>query len=398
MERVSETEEQAERTRIAGWAAGLDGLHARIAGRFARAEARRRARQYLGALLSPLMRKNGWQLAEQLGEQGPQGVQRLLNTAHWDADAVRDDLRAYVVEHLGDPAGVLVVDETGFVKKGTKSVGVKRQYSGTAGRIENSQVGVFLAYATPRGRAFLDRALYLPKEWVADRARRQEAGVPESVSMATKGQLAKEMLARAFAAGVPAAWVTADEVYGDDGALRAWLEEHDKPYVLAVSCDHRLWVEGQQERVDVLRAGLPAAAWTRLSCGEGSQGPRLYDWACWRLPAASGPARAQWVLVRRSLSDPTELAYYRACGPATTTLADVVRVAGTRWVIEECIERAKGEVGLDQYEVRRWTAWYRYVTLALLAHAYLDVTRAQATTDTPPPPALGEKKGAVLLR
>jgi len=172
----------------------------------------------------------------------------------------------------------------------------------------------------------------------------------------------------------------------------------DRLYVLAVSCDHRLWVEGQQERVDVLRAGLPTEAWTRLSCGEGSQGPRLYDWACWRLPAASGPWRAQWVLVRRSLSDPTELAYYRACGPATTTLADVVRVAGTRWVIEECIERAKGEVGLDQYEVRRWTAWYRYVTLALLAHAYLDVTRAQATIEAPPPSALGEKKGAVLLR
>jgi len=398
MDTVTETEEQAERTRIAGWAAGLDGLHARIAGRFRRAEARRRARQYLEALLSPIKRKNGWQLAEQLGEHGPQGVQRLLNTAHWDADVVRDDLRAYVVEQLGDPAAVLVVDETGFLKKGTKSVGVKRQYSGTAGRIENSQVGVFLAYAAPRGRAFLDRALYLPKEWAADAARRQEAGVPESVRLATKGQLAKEMLARAFAAGVPAAWVTADEVYGDDGALRAFLEEQDKPYVLAVSCDHRLWVDGRQERVDVLTAGLDADAWTRLSCGEGSQGPRLYDWACWRLPAATGEARAAWVLVRRSLSDPTERAYYRAWGPAATTVAALVHVAGTRWVIEECLERAKGEVGLDQYEVRRWTAWYRYITLALLAHAYLEVTRARATTEEPAAPEAEEKKGALLLR
>ncbi|GAC1432775.1 MAG: IS701 family transposase [Chloroflexota bacterium] len=398
MEMVSETEEQAERTRIAGWAAGLDALHARIAGRFRRTEARRRARQYLEALLRPLKRKNGWQLAEQLGEQGPQGVQRLLTTAHWDADAVRDDLRAYVVEQLGDPEAVVVVDETGFLKKGTKSVGVKRQYSGTAGRIENSQVGVFLAYAAPRGHAFLDRALYLPKEWAADAERRQEAGVPESVRFATKGQLAHEMLVRAFAAGVPAAWVTADEVYGDDGTLRAWLEEQDKPYVLAVSCAHRLWVAGLQERVDVLTAGLPAEAWTRLSCGEGSQGPRLYDWACWRLPAAGGPERAQWVLVRRSLSDPTELAYYRAWGPAATPLAALVRVAGTRWVIEECIERAKGEVGLDQYEVRRWTAWYRYITLALLAHAYLEVTRAQAVTEIPPFPEAGEKRGALPLR
>ena len=324
MDTVTETEEQEERARIAGWAAGLDALHARIAGRFRRAEARMRARQYLEALLSPIERKNGWQLAEQLGEHGPQGVQRLLNAAHWDADAVRDDLRAYVVEQLGDPGAVLVVDETGFVKKGTTSVGVKRQYSGTAGRIENSQVGVFLAYAAPRGRAFLDRALYLPKEWAADAPRRQEAGVPESVRLATKGQLATEMLARAFAAGVPAAWVTADDVYGDDGALRAWLEEQDKPYVLAVSCDHRLWVDGRQERVDVLTAGLDADAWTRLSCGEGSQGPRLYDWACWRLPAATGPERAAWVLVRRSLTRPDGaglLSGLGACG----------HHAGRRW-------------------------------------------------------------------
>jgi SRSO17 transposase len=391
-------EEEAERTRIAGWAAGLDALHARIAARFRRAEVRARARHYLEALLSRVERKNGWQVAEQLGETGPQGVQRLLNTAHWDAAAVRDDLGAYVVEQLGDPTAVLVVDETGFLKKGTKSVGVKRQYSGTAGRIENSQGGVFLAYAAPRGRAFLDRALYLPKEWAADAARRREAGVPEAVRFATKGQLAKEMLARAFAAGVPAAWVTADEVYGDDGALRAWLDAQGHPYVLAVSCDHRLWVDGRQERVDVLTAGLPEEAWQRLSCGEGSQGPRLYDWACWRLSAAADGAWAQWVLVRRSLSDPTEVAYYRAAGPAATALADLVRVAGTRWVIEECIERAKGDVGLDQYEVRRWDAWYRYVTLALVAHAYLEVTRAQATTESSPPPTVGEKKGALLLR
>jgi SRSO17 transposase len=302
-----------------------------------------------------------------------------------------------VVEQLGDPEAVLVVDETGFLKKGTKSVGVKRQYSGTAGRSENSQVGVFLAYAAPRGRAFLDRALYLPQEWAVDRARREEAGVPQSVRFATKGQLAQKMLARAFAAGVPAAWVAADEVYGDDGALRSWLETQDQPYVLAVACDHRLWVNGRQERVDVLTDGLPAAAWTRLSCGEGAQGPRFYDWACWPLPA-SRPERAAWVLVRRSLSDPTERAYYRAFGPVATPLTALVRVAGTRWVIEECIERANGEVGLDQYAVRRWDAWYRYITLALLAHAYLEVTRAQGTTETAPALREAAEKGDLVLR
>jgi SRSO17 transposase len=397
MDRVTEAEAQAQRTEGEGWRTGLDALHARIAGRFARAEVRARVRQYLEGLLSRVERKNGWQLGEQLGESGPQGVQRLLNRAHWDAEAVREDLRAYVVEQLGDPRAVLVVDETGFLKKGSKSVGVKRQYSGTAGRIENSQVGVFLAYAAPRGRAFLDRALYLPREWAADRARREEAGVPPTVRFATKGQLAQEMLARALAAGVPAAWVSADEVYGDEGALRSWLEAYDQPYVLAVSCDHRLWVDGRQERVDVLTAGRPAAAWTRLSCGEGAQGPRLYDWACWRLPA-SRPERAQWVLVRRSLSDPKERAYYRAFGPGPTPLTALVRVAGTRWVIEEGLERAKGEVGLDQYEVRRWPAWYRYITLALLAHAFLEVTRAQATMETAPALREAAEKGGLVLR
>lgn len=293
MDRVTETEAQTQRTIIESWQTGLDALQARIAGRFRRAEVRTRVRRYLEGLLSKVERKNGWQLAEQLGERGPQGVQRLLNAADWDTEAVRDDLRRYVVEQLGDPAGVLVVDETGFLKKGSKSVGVKRQYSGTAGRIENCQVGVFLAYATPCGRAFVDRALYLPQEWATDAERRTEAGVPPAVSFATKGQLAKEMLERVFAADVPAAWVTADEVYGDDGGLRSWLDGQERSYVLAVSCSHHLWVDGRQERVDVLTAAVPPAAWTRLSCGEGSQGPRLYDWACWPLPTAAGADRAQ---------------------------------------------------------------------------------------------------------
>jgi SRSO17 transposase len=363
---------------IAGWRGGLDALHARIAGRFRRSEARERAKRYLAGLLDRVERKNGWQLAEHLGEPGPQGVQRLLNAADWDADAVRDDLRAYVIDHLGAPAGVLIVDETGFVKKGTKSVGVRRQYSGTAGRIENCQIGVFLGYASAQGRAFLDRELYLPEAWAADRGRRQEAGVPPAVGFATKPGLARRMLERAFAAAVPAAWVTGDEVYGDDGDLRRWLEEAGHPYVLAVSCSHPVWQAGVQERADRLVAALPPTAWAPLSAGAGSQGERLYDWACVRLPHEGAPGTARWLLARRSLSDPTECAYYRVFGPAATPVAAMVCAAGTRWAIEEGFADAKGAVGLDHYEVRKWTAWYRHVTLALLAHAYLEVIRSRA--------------------
>jgi SRSO17 transposase len=373
-----ETEEQARRETIEGWRAGVAALHARIAGRFRRSEVRDRVRRYLAGLLERVERKNGWQLAEHLGEAGPQGVQRLLNAARWDADAVRDDLRAYVIEHLGDPGGVLIVDETGFLKKGTKSVGVQRQYSGTAGRIENCQVGVFLAYAGSAGRAFLDRELYLPKEWAADDARRREAGVPPDAAFATKPRLARRMLERAFAAGVPAAWVAGDAVYGDASDLRRWLEGQGAAYVLAVSCSHMIWQAGQQLRAVDLVAAVPSAAWVTLSAGAGSQGERLYDWTWVRLPYESAAGLAQWLLVRRSLSDPTQLAYYRAFGPADTALAALVGVAGARWAIEENFEDAKGMVGLDQYEVRKWDAWYRHITLALLAHAYLAATRHQA--------------------
>jgi SRSO17 transposase len=375
------TAEDVQRRVIEGWRAGLDGLHARIAARFRRPEVRARARRYLAGLLERVERKNGWQLAEQLGEPHPRGVQRLLDAARWDAAAVRDDLRAYAVEHLGHPEGVLVVDETGFLKKGAKSVGVQRQYSGTAGRTENCQIGVFLAYASPSGRAFVDRELYLPREWAADAARRAEAGVPAEVGFATKPQLAGRMLARALAAGVPAAWVAGDEIYGDATELRRWLEGRGQSYVLAVSCSHPIWEAGQQRRADAVVAALPAGAWTTLSAGGGSQGERWYDWAWIRLPYAGAPGMAHWLLARRSRSDPTELAYYRAFGPVKTPLAALVRVAGVRWAIEENFEEAKGAVGLDQYEVRRWDAWYRNVTLSLLAHAYLAVTRRHAGHD-----------------
>jgi SRSO17 transposase len=380
MGQPAEEQPPAEVGAVATWAEGLEAVHARLAPRFARAEPRRRALAYVQGLLSPVERKNGWQLAEQAGEATPDGMQHLLARADWDADQVRDDLRMYVVEHLGDEQAVLVVDETGFLKKSTKSVGVQRQYSGTAGRIENCQIGVFLAYASPKGRTFLDRELYLPKEWAADAERRQEAGVPETVQLRTKPQLARAMLERALDVGVPAAWVTGVEIYGGDRPLRLWLEERQVPHVLAVKRTEPLWTRTtwRQVAAKTLAAAVPDGEWERLSAGEGAKGPRVYDWARVPIRALPEPGWDYWLLVRRSLIDPTDLAYYVCFCPADTPLAELVRVAGTRWAIEESFESAKGEVGLDHYEVRRWPGWYRHITLALLAHAYLTVTRAAA--------------------
>lgn len=365
---------------VQAWAKGLEGLHARIASRFGRKEPRKRALAYLKGLLSLIERKNGWQLAEYLGDNTPDGVQRLLASYDWDAELVRDDLTGYVVEHLGDLNAVLVIDETGFIKKGTKSVGVQRQYSGTAGRIENCQIGVFLAYASPRGRAFLDRELYLPREWAADGERRSEAGVPQEVAFQTKPQLAKAMLERVFKAKVPASWVTADEVYGSDRRLRVWLEQQDIAHVLAIKTNEPLWIEGgfAQLEAATLAAQVPAEEWVRLSAGDGAKGPRIYDWTRVPIRPLKEPGKGYWLLVRRSVAKPDEQAYYVCYGPAQTTMEELVRVAGTRWAIEESFEEAKGEVGLDHYEVRKWVGWYRHITLALLAHAYLAVTRSHA--------------------
>jgi SRSO17 transposase len=373
---------------VASWTAGWDEIQERIGPRFARSEQRQRVRRYVDGLLSPVERKNGWQVAEQAGETRPYGMQRLLAGAQWDADAVRDDLRAYVVEQLGDPRAVLVIDETGFLKQGTKSVGVKRQYSGTAGRIENCQIGVFLTYAAPDGHVLLDRELYLPREWAEDAERRREAGVPEEVTFATKPQLARRMLERALAAEVPAAWVTGDSIYGGDRRLRVWLEQQGQPFVLAVASNEPLFavLEGHwgEPRADVIAEHIPPDQWQRLSAGAGAKGPRWYDWARVRLARLQlTPAERRWdhwLLVRRSRSDPTELAYYVVFAPAGTALQTLVRVAGQRWRIEQSIELAKGEVGLDQYEVRRWAGWYRHITLALFALAYLAVLRAHLHT------------------
>ncbi len=378
---MSEADEAAVEE-VQGWAAGLGALHAQIAGRFARAEPRRRVLAYLRGLLGNVGRKNGWQLAEHAGEATPDGMQRLLATADWDPDGVRDDLRAYVVEHLGEEGGVLVADETGFLKKGRTSVGVQRQYSGTAGKVDNCQLGVFLAYASPKGRAFIDRELYLPKAWTEDPDRCRAARVPVEVPFRTKPQLAQLMLARALDAEVPASWVTADEAYGGDPALRRFLEDRGLSYVLAVKCTEPLVAAtagSVRATATQLAAAVPATQWVACSAGHGAKGRRLYDWTRVALAAPATADSTRWLLVRRSRAD-GELAFYACFAPASTSLVGLVRVAGVRWAIEESFQCAKGEVGLDHYEVRRWPGWYRHITLALLAHAFLTVTRAQATT------------------
>jgi SRSO17 transposase len=353
----------------------IEDAYRRIAPCFARSETRARSRRYVAGLLSTTERKNGWQLAEQSGERHPRGVQRLLDEAEWDAEEVRDEVRRYVVDHLGQPGGILIVDETGFLKKGTKSAGVARQYSGTAGRRENQQIGVFLAYASAQGCAFIDRELYVPQEWFDAPTRCEEASIPQTRIFATKPQLAQQMLARAFAAAVPAQWVVGDCIYGSED-LRHWLQGQSQAYVFAVASTHAIWEQGEQIGTADLVARHPELGWVRWSAGEGSQGPRRSDWAWIRLPYTSAPGMAHWLLIRRSLSLPEEYAYYRVYGPETTSLPELIAVAGQRWQIEVAFEGAKGEVGLDEYEVRLWPAWYRHITLALLAYAVLVVARS----------------------
>lgn len=363
---------------VQGWAAELDAVRQRLAGRFLRSEPRQRVLAYLQGLLSSVERKNGWQLAEHAGDDPPHAFQHLLGRAAWDADAVRDDLRAYGVEHLADSDDVLIVDETGFLKKGTKSAGVQRQYSGTAGRIEDCQVGVFLALAGRQGHVLLGRELYLPKEWAADKKRRKEAGIPSAVSFATKPRLAERMLGRAWQAGVKAAWVAGDSVYGNGSAFRRFLEQNRQPYVLAVRSDQRLWVGLTQARVDKLAAGFSARAWRRAGAGDGSKGPRWYDGAVQAHGSVDERGWQLWLLVRRHRERPDERAYYLCRGPASAPWQDLVRVAGKRWAVEECFATAKGDCGLDEYEVRRWEGWHRHVTLSLFALAVLTVSRRRA--------------------
>jgi SRSO17 transposase len=363
---------------VQAWASGLEVLQARIGGYFRRSEPRRRAGEYVRGLLAPLERKNGWTLSEQAGEGCPDGMQRLLNQADWDADAVRDEVRSFVLEHLGAEDGVLIVDETGFIKKGRRSAGVQRQYTGTSGKIDNCQLGVFLAYASAAGRALIDRELYLPTSWTEDAQRRADARIGEEVGFATKPALAKAMLTRALAAQVPFRWVTGDEAYGGNPALRAWLADQQIASVMAIAYTHRCGPRGQNART--LAAILPPNAWETRSAGEGAHGLREYSWAMVPLPDAIERREGfeDMLLIRRSLQD-GELAYYLVHAPAGTPLAPVVRAAGARWAIEECFQAAKNEAGLDHYQVRHYPAWYRHITLAMAAAAHLTAVRVGET-------------------
>jgi SRSO17 transposase len=346
----------------------LGELDAVLAPWFARAGTRLAAQQYVRGLASLVERKNSWQLAEHAGHRTPDRLQRLLSSAAWDEPGVRDDVRDWAVRALADQEAVLVADDTGFLKKGRSSAGVQRQYSGTAGRIENCQIGVFLAYATGLGRLLLDAELYLPASWAEDPDRCARAGVPAEVGFATKPELARMMIERVVRARLPFGWVAADEAYGDNPGLRRWLEGAGVRYVMAVSCDHLVVAAQGLVRADVLAAG-PGLVWRRLSCGEGAKGPRMYDFA--EVPDAASAAHR--LVVRRSLDD-GQLAFFWCHTPAGATLPRLVRVIGMRWAVEECFQASKGQVGLDHYQVRSYPGWYRYITLAMAAHSWLTVT------------------------
>jgi SRSO17 transposase len=376
----------------ARWQAEADKLLGGMAGRFARVETRRRARGFLLGLLADLPRKNCWTIAEHAGDPDPHGMQHLLARASWDTDGVRDDLRDYVTGHLGDSDAVLVVDETGDEKKGMDTVGVQRQYTGTAGRIENAQVAVYLAYAGERGHAFIDRELYLPKSWTSDDARCAAAGVPEDIDFLTKPALATGMIIRALNAGVEARWAAGDEVYGADPGLRAELELRRIGYVLAIGCDRRVPTAAGPLRADEIAAGLPRRAWQRLSAGAGAKGQRYYDWAWVAHPDPAGrtdltDTQCWWLLVRRHRHT-GELAFYRCYSPQPVPLRELVRVAGRRWTVEESFQAGKGLAGLDEHQVRRWTSWRRWTLLAMIAHALLAVIAAREHTERPAPNGL----------
>jgi SRSO17 transposase len=363
----------------AAWSESFNEMFMQVAGVFSNTRVRRRGRAYLLGLLSQSERKTSWQLAEFAGDVSPDGMQRLLNFSPWDEDAARDALARYVVKAMGDPAAVLAVDETGFLKKGRMSAGVARMYTGTAGRVENCQVGVFAAYVAPDGgRALIDRELYLPEKWTDDRDRCRKAGIGDGTAFATKPELAWAMIARARQAGVPFSWVAGDEVYGGNPKLRARLEKHGIPYVMAVACSDVVPIAAGGMRADEAAALVPKDGWQRLSCADGSKGPRLYDWAL--IGTAEGPGHH--LLARRSLQPgekgTLELAFFRCWSPGPVTLPELVAVAGARWGIEDCFAEAKGEAGLDHYQVRRYRAWYRHATLAMLAHAFLAVTARAA--------------------
>ena len=360
---------------LVDWRAELEALKAWLAPALGRAETRAAAAAFIDGLLGPAERKTGWMLAEQAGLDRPHRIQSLLGRSAWSAEALRDRVREYVAEALGDEGGVLVVDETGFLKKGSHSVGVARQYSGTAGRVENCQVGVFAAYASRWGQALVDRRLYLPRGWAEDDARRAKASVPEETAFATKPAIAGTMLAELLDAGLPVRWVLADALHGSDFRLRHLLEERGQPYVLAVRSNQSVkflegWMPVQTDPA-AMAAAIPEEDWQTLAAGEGAKGPRLYHWARLPLRWITKEGFERWLLIRRSRHDPNAMAYYFAYAPEGTSLAELAGAAGLRWSIEQAFQHAKDDLGLDHCEARSWHGWHRHMSLVMAAAAYL---------------------------
>jgi SRSO17 transposase len=376
------------------WASSLRDVKGRIRPLFQQDRMAASAGLFLDALLGPERRKTGWMRAEAVGDPGPWRQQAVLGRAQWDADALRDVVREYAVETLGDRDAVLVVDETGFLKQGRASCGVGRQYTGSAGKITNCQIGVFAAYVSRHGHAFIDRALYLPKAWTDDRTRMAAAHVPRGTVFRTKPQLAAAMIERAIAAEVPFDWVAGDSIYGV-GEIETALRRAGKGYVLGVNATHPFGSWGNKPLLagtaEAIARGLGDAAWQRLSAGAGSKGERLYDWAYCELADldASEYDEARtglWtrgLLIRRSLVD-GELAFFSTWCPAGTPIATLVAVEGRRWAIEDAFETAKTELGLDHNETRSWHGWHRHVSLVMLAFAMMAAVRHRANTMAPP--------------
>ena len=390
---------------LAKWKESFEEFHKRFRGIFCRSEAREQCGKYLQGLVSGAERKNGWQMAEEVGDTAPDKTQRLLYEAKWEADEARDELQAYVIEELGEAGGIGIVDETGFIKKGEKSAGVARQYTGTAGKIENSQVGTFLAYVSRRGHTLIDRRLFVPEKWIRDEKRREEAKIPGEVKQQTKPEQALEMLEQAWVRGVPMEWVTGDEIYGNAPKLRNAVANSGRKYVFAIASNAPMWkkrprthtpkaqtggrpqkhtqvVEGQAKNCTVAEEMVtwPDTQWKRLTSCQGEKGSIQYDWAASRIVERVDrlPGRDGWLLVRRSINDPKEFAFYFSNASANTSIKTLAHIACQRYKVEQCFEEAKGETGLDHYEVRYFHSWYRHITLSMMAHAWLTITRAQA--------------------
>lgn len=363
------------------WVAGFADFHDRFHGLFQRSDSREQSSKYLRGLLSTAERKNGWQIAEIAGNEVADPTQRLLYRTQWDQEAARDILQDYIIEKLGTADGVGILDETGFIKKGRASVGVQRQYTGTAGKIENCQIGVFLAYNTRHGHSLLDRRLYIPEVWCNDSVRRKRAKIPENIQFKTKPELAMEMLDYAFCRGVPMKWITGDEVYGNSSELREMLENRGKSYVLAIKSNMLIRADSDSKPVSaaMMAQNLRPDQWRRISVGHGEKGERLYDWAAQRiLEKRKNTWQEGWFLIRRSIDEPGEMAYYLSNAAKDIRLKRLAVIAATRFRIEQCFEEAKGETGLDHYEARLWQCWYRHITLSMMAHAFLAVMRVKA--------------------